>query len=502
MNVTSHDLLRLLPLLLPAIASLIVLLFAAVNPDDRTWGPLVAVAAAGASIAAIVWGPAAGGEPLLGGMLVMDRYTVFFLLLVMAMLAGAVSVATAGWRASDYAHGEFWALMLFATCGMGLLAASTNLLLIFIGVELMSISVYALVGSDRGRPRPPEAALKYFLLGAFSSAFLLFGIAFVYGATGSFELRDVFRTTSSAMYGAPRAEMLLGISLMLVGFGFKTSTAPFHMWTPDAYTGAPSPVTAFMASAVKAASFAAFIRVFAMSLGPARGYWSDLIAVAAALTIVVGNFGAISQTELKRLLAYSGIAHAGYMLIGLRAASIDPELATPSILFYLFAYTFTTLGLFAIVSAIERWQGKEIRLADLAGLSRRHPLMAAAMTIFLLALAGVPPTSGFTAKLYVFSAAVKIGDYLLAVIGVLASAVSLYYYLRVVVFMYMREPEPGAETNTATAEPFARLPTIYAVVACAVLVVLVAGALPEGFLRFARAASASASAGVTHVSGI
>ncbi|HVO30561.1 MAG TPA: NADH-quinone oxidoreductase subunit N, partial [bacterium] len=286
-----HDVVALLPLLIPAVGSLLLLLVAAWDPDDRTVAPLVAILAAGGSIAALVLGPAGSGTPLLGGMLVMDGYTLFFVLLIMSLLAGAIAVGAAGWRARDYAHGEYWALLLFAACGMTLLVASTNLLLLFIGLEVMSISIYALVGSDRGRPRPPEAALKYFLLGAFSSAFLLFGIAFVYGASGSFELGQIFRTALNGTWGgAPRAELFLGISMMLVGFGFKTSTAPFHMWTPDAYSGAPSPVTGFMASAVKAASFGAFLRVFALALGPARGFWSDMIAVAAALTIVVGNF--------------------------------------------------------------------------------------------------------------------------------------------------------------------------------------------------------------------
>lgn len=495
MSLTWPDFLLLLPLIIPAVAGLVVLVVSAFAPDDRTIGPVIAALATAGAVGALMFGPVGNGNPMLGGMLVMDGYSVFFLLVILAVLAGAVALATASWRAGDYAHGEYWALLLFAVSGMELLVTSTNLVLLFIGLEVMSISVYALVGSDRGRKRPPEAALKYFLLGAFSSAFLLFGIAFVYGATGSFELRDVFHTALSGMWGgAERAEMLLGISLMLVGFAFKTSTAPFHMWTPDAYTGAPSPVTGFMASAVKVASFAAFVRVFALALGPARGYWSDLIAVAAALTILVGNFAALKQRELKRLLAYSGIAHAGYVLVGLRAASIDPTAATPTVLFYLFAYAFTVLGSFGVVTAVERWQGKELTLEDFAGLAKRHPWISAAMTVFLLALAGVPPTAGFTAKLYVFSAAVKIGDYGLAIIGVLASAVSLYYYLRIVVFMYMREPEGEASQPSPVGEPFARLPSIYAVVFATVVIVLAAGVAPSGFVKMANTAATAASA--------
>ena len=486
---TTDDLLRSLPILLPAIGALCCLLISGFRPSDRAIAPVVLAVACLSALGFIVWQlntPAPGR--VLMNMIAIDGFSLFFASLILALVTGAAAIAIASWRSRDFAHGEFWALLLFAACGMLLLAAATNLLLVFLGVELMSLSVYALVASDRTRTRPTEAALKYFLLGSFSSAFLLFGIAFIYGATGSFDLAVIAEKLRGGLTGQ-RAEMMLGTAFLLAGFCFKTAAAPFHMWAPDAYTGAPTPVTAFMASAVKAASFAAFIRIFIATLVPSAWFWSDPLAVIAGLTVVLGNAGALAQTEVKRLFAYSSIAHAGYLLIGLRAASVDPELATPAILFYLFAYGFTTLGAFGVVAAAERMMGKDLVLEDMAGFAKRHPLYAAALTIFLLALAGVPPTAGFTAKLYVFAAAVKVGDYLLAVIGVLASAVSLYYYLRVVVLMYMREPAPGSSASDIPA----RAPSLQAVVAVAAIVVLLAGVAPQAYFTSAQGAAASMS---------
>lgn len=491
---SAADLVRLLPLLIPAGAGLLALLVAGFRPDDRTWSPVLVALASLAAIAVMlfrIWPDVRGGAVPIAGMLVMDAYALFFAFLVFAMLAGASSLAIAGYRSRDFAHGEFWALMLFAATGMVLLVSARNLVLLFIGVEIMSISVYAMVGSDRRRTRPTEAALKYFLLGAFSSAFLLFGIAFLYGATGSLDLAEIGRAVAAGPAGASRAELMLGTMLLLVGFGFKTAAVPFHMWAPDAYTGAPSSVTAFMASAVKAASFAAFVRVFASALVPSAWFWSDAVAVLAAVTIIVGNLGAIAQTDLKRMLAYSGVAHAGYLLIGVRGASLDPALATPAILYYLLAYTFTSLGTFGAVVAIERWQGRELRIKDLAGTAAKHPGIAAGLAVFMLALAGVPPTAGFTAKLFVFGSVVRHGDYLLAVIGVLGSVVSLYYYLRVVVYLYMSDPEPD-EVASPEAEPRVAMPSVGGTVAVAAVIVLLAGIAPDWYVRLSDAAARSA----------
>ncbi len=488
----------LLPLVLPATAGLVALVIAGFRPDDRALSPLVAAAGIAAGLVALrVGGPAT--TPILSGMVAVDPFAAYVALLVLALTLGAACVGVAGFRAARVAHGEYWALLLFAVSGMVLVASAHSLVTLFLGVETMSLSVYALVGSDRATTRSPEAALKYFLLGSVSSAVLLFGIAFVYGATGSMSLAEVNAALRAGLAEGHRAEMMVGTVLLLAGLAFKTAATPFHMWAPDAYTGAPTAVTAFMSSAVKAASFAALLRLFAATLLPTAGFWSDLLAVAAGLTVVVGNLGAVVQSELKRLFAYSSIAHAGYLLIGVRAASIDPTSATPAVLFYLFAYTVTSLGIFAAIAAAERWQGRELSLDDLAGMSRRHPVVAAVTTVFLLALAGVPPTGGFTAKLFVFGAAVKVGDLLLAILGVVASAVSLYYYLRVAVYLYMREPEE-VSARSPHAEPFARMPSIYAVLGIAAAIVIATGILPDTFLRGAREAAVSAK--VTRAAGL
>lgn len=487
-RLTPTELLQLLPLIIPAIGALGALLIAAFRPKDRALAPALVGLTAIATLGFVTWQVETPGPAhVLMGMIALDGYALFFCALILSLLAGAAALAIASWRSRDFAHGEFWALLLLAACGMLLLTAATNLLLLFLGVELMSLSIYALVASDRTRTRPTEAALKYFLLGSFSSAFLLFGIAFVYGATGSFDLPTISARLSGNALTGQRAEMMLGTALLLAGFCFKTACVPFHMWAPDAYTGAPTPITAFMATAVKAASFAAFVRIFVATLVPSAWFWSNPVAIIAALTVIVGNVGALAQTEVKRLFAYSSVAHAGYLLIGLRAASIDPDLGTPAVLFYLFAYGFMTLGAFGVIAGAERMLGKELVLDDLAGFASRHPWYAAAMTVFLLALAGVPPTAGFTAKLYVFGAAVKIGDYGLAVIGVLASAVSLFYYLRVVVLMYMRE----AKSLSAASDLPARAPSLHAVVAVATLVVLLAGIAPGSYFTTAQRAAAS-----------
>ncbi len=488
----------LVPLAVPAIAALGALVVAAVNPNDRKVGAGLTIAAAVVTVALLFQQGWFSSPVTALGMIALDRYTAFFTVLVMTLLVAAALMALASFRSGQHAHGEFWALALFAVSGMIVLAASTHLALTFIGVEVMSLSIYALVGSDRQLSRPPEAALKYFLLGAFSSAFLLFGIAFVYGAVGSLDLVEIRAaladgTRSATLFGqasgSHRGELLLGCCFLLAGFAFKTSAAPFHMWTPDAYTGAPTPVTAFMGSAVKIASFAAFVRIFISTLQPAATFWSDLVAVAAALTIIVGNLGAIAQREVKRMLAFSGIAHAGYLLVAIRAASIDlpgtrveePAVGATAVLFYLLAYGATVAGTFAVVTILERRRGRELVLDDLAGVAQRHPGLAAALVVFMLALAGVPPTAGFAAKLYVFSAAVNVGDYLLAVIGVLFSAVSLFYYLRILVFTYMRDPG-AAETE----EP--KPAGAYAVAIVAALVVLLVGIAPARFLTVSRLA--------------
>jgi NADH-quinone oxidoreductase subunit N len=330
-------------------------------------------------------------------------------------------------------RGEYYALMLFATAGMMLMATASDLLLIFLALEVMSLAVYVLTGIRRSSPAATEAAFKYFLLGAFSSAFFLYGIAFTYGLTGSTRL-DRIGSLLSAQAMSPTPMQVLAVGLVLVGFAFKVAAVPFHMWTPDAYEGAPPAVTAFMSTGVKAAAFASFLRVFLSAFEPLRGTWADIIWVIAAATMIVGTVVGVAQTNVKRMLAYSSIGHGGYLLVALLAGN---DVGKGALLFYLLTYAVTNIGAFGVIALLEHADRPNDQVRDYAGLWNSHPALAALMTIFLLSLGGFPPMAGFIAKWYVFSAAVKAGYTGLAIIGVLTSVVSVFFYLRIVVMMYM-----------------------------------------------------------------
>jgi NADH-quinone oxidoreductase subunit N len=336
--------------------------------------------------------------------------------------------------------GEYYALTLFGLSGMMMMAAATDLLVIFIALEILSLSVYVLTGIRRSSAGGAEAAFKYFLLGAFSSAFFLYGIAFAFALSGSTGLEQVGQALSNQPGGTPQTLALLTIALLAIGFAFKVSAVPFHMWTPDAYEGAPTLVTAFMSTGVKAAAFAAFLRVFLWSLEPLQGHWIPVLSAIAAVTMVLGTVVGVVQTNVKRMLAYSSIAHAGYLLLGIIAASDN---GTAAVLFYLMTYAVSNLGALGIVALLGTEQHQHDQLRDFAGLWRSRPGLAALMTVFLLSLGGFPPMAGFIGKWYIFSAAVQEGHYALAVIGVLTSVVSVFFYLRIVVMMYMTD---GAET--------------------------------------------------------
>jgi NADH-quinone oxidoreductase subunit N len=332
--------------------------------------------------------------------------------------------------------GEFYILVLFSAAGMVIMAGANDLIVVFLGLETMSLALYVLAGFFRTRIEAGEASMKYFLLGAFASGFFLYGIALIYGATGSTNLNKIGAAVTA---GASRDPLLLiGFALLLVGFGFKISAVPFHMWTADVYEGAPTSVTAFIATGSKAAAFAALLRLLLESLRPLQGEWTWLFWVLAVLSMTLGNIVAIAQQNLKRMLAYSSIAHVGYMLIGVVAGG---ALGGGSVLFYLLVYTFTTVGAFGVILLLERGGEEAVGIGDTAGLATRHPLAALALALFLLSLVGIPPTAGFVGKFYLFGAAVRSGYVWLAVIGVLNSAAAAYYYLRVIVSMYMREPE-------------------------------------------------------------
>jgi len=341
-------------------------------------------------------------------------------------------------------RGEFYVLVLLATVGMMVLGAARDLIVVFLGLELMSIAVYVLTGFHRSDPRSSEAGLKYFLIGAFASAFLLFGIAFLYGATGSTNLAEVVPRVAEAAESG-NVLLYLGIGLLLIGFGFKISAVPFHMWTPDAYEGAPTPVTGYMAAGVKAAAFAALLRVLTVELAPAADAWQVALWWVAVLTMVVPNLVALAQDDVKRMLAYSSVAHAGYLLVGVVSAN---AMGRSAALFYLAVYTLMTLGSFAVVYHVAGKGDRRSHLSDFAGLGWKRPLVGVAMVIFLLSLAGFPPTGGFVGKLYLLRAAVEADQVGLAVTLVLTSLVAYYYYLRVVWKMYFEEapeetPTPG-----------------------------------------------------------
>src|SRR5437588_1923911 len=323
---------------------------------------------------------------------------------------------------------------------MMLMATASDLLVIFLALEVLSLAVYVLTGIRRDSALATEAAFKYFLLGAFSSAFFLYGIAFTYGLTGSTRL-DRIGSLIAAQALAPTPMQLLAVGLLLVGFAFKVAAVPFHMWTPDAYEGAPPAVTGFMSTGVKAAAFAAFVRVFLSAFEPLRASWSSVLWPIAALTMIVGTVVGVAQTNVKRMLAYSSIAHGGYLLLALLSAN---DIGKGAILFYLLAYAITNLGAFGVIAVLETHDQANDRVQDYAGLWNQRPALAVLMTVFLLSLGGFPPLAGFIAKWYVFSAAVKAGYTGLAVIGVLTSVVSVFFYLRIVVMMYMHDDETPA----------------------------------------------------------
>jgi NADH-quinone oxidoreductase subunit N len=370
-------------------------------------------------------------------MVYVDNFSFFFYLIF--ILGTALTVLISLQYLKDYGKNlaEYYALLLFATVGMMLMAAGAHLIMIFLGLEVMSIAIYVLAGLFREDARSNEASLKYLLLGAFSSAFFLFGMAMLYGAAGgTLFLSDLAARLAGDTLLKPLT--LLAIALLLVGFGFKVASVPFHMWTPDVYEGAPTSVTAFMAVGVKAAAFAAFARVFFLAFPAFQPDWQIVLWVLAVATMTLGNIVAIAQTNIKRMLAYSSIAHAGYLLVAIIAAN---QLGAVSLMYYLLAYTLMNLGAFGVVILVGRKKDSYLSIYDYSGLGAQHPALAAAMALFMFALAGIPPTAGFVGKFYIFSAAVQAGYIWLAIIGVMNSVVSVYYYLRITVFMYMKPPE-------------------------------------------------------------
>jgi NADH-quinone oxidoreductase subunit N len=375
------------------------------------------------------------------GVILADNFALFVFLVLAIVGILTIMFSSGVVERENIPAGEYYALSLFALAGMMLMASATDLLVVFISLEILSLAVYVLTGIRRTDPIGTEASFKYFLLGAFSSAFFLYGVAFTYVVAGSTRLAVVTeRYAAGAVAGEPLA--WLGMLLLLVGFLFKVSAVPFHMWTPDAYEGAPTLVTGFMSTGVKAAAFAAFLRIFLGGFEPMHAQWSVIVAWVAVATMIIGTVVGIAQSNVKRMLAYSSIAHAGYLLVGLVAATAVGQSA---VLFYLLAYSVTNLGAFGVVAVIATRERPYGDLRDFAGLWYSRPALAGLMTLFLLSLGGFPPTAGFWGKWYIFTAAVQEGHYWLAIIGVLTSVISVFYYLRIVVMMYMSETKAAFE---------------------------------------------------------
>lgn len=409
-----------------------------------------------------------------GGSYVVDHLSVFFTMVFCISSALAILISVEYNRREKIRVGEYYSLILFCTVGMIILASSTDLIMIFLGIEIVSLCLYVLAGIRRGDVRSSEAALKYFLLGAFATGFLLYGMALLYGTTGTTKLAGIAEAISSGQMSS-QPLVLMGMVLLVLGFGFKVAAVPFHMWTPDVYQGAPTPVTAFMAVGPKAAAFAAFFRVFTEAMPELASSWDMILSIIAVITMFVGNLGAIVQTNIKRLLAYSSISHAGYLLIAIIARN---SLGGSALVFYMLVYTFMIFGAFGIVILIGR-EGKEnLELEDYSGLGFQSPLLALSMSIFLLSLGGLPPLAGFIAKFYIFQAALNEGYVILVVLAVLNSAISFYYYLRVIVYMYMKEPQ-GEFQITLT-------PITLLVVVISVLVTVELGLFPGPVLSLAQ----------------
>ena len=473
----------LLPVILPVGGAVLVLMWDAFfSRGERSAIIAITLATLAAALGVTLGARALPGlAASFGGMYLFDGFTQFLYVVILFASIFSVLIAAAQRELDDTPAGEYFGLILFATSGMMLMAATRNLLMIFVGLEVFSLSLYVLAGYLRARPEGNEASLKYFLLGSFASGFLLYGMALVYGATGSIDLIEIAtRLHENAASRGP--VFLMGLGFIVVGLGFKVAAAPFYMWTPDVYEGAPTAVTAFMSVGPKAAAFAAFFRVF-LSAGDAGGNFDSVLWVMAVLTMSLANLVAIWQSNVKRMLAYSSIAHAGYLMVALVVSRSNPELATSGFLYYMLVYVFMNMGAFCVLVLISNMrEGGSTQLDDLAGLASFRPGLAAAMAIFMVSLSGLPPTGGFVAKFHVFSAALQGGYIWLTVIAVLNSVVAVYYYLRLVVVMYMREPEGGA----ARLGPHPGWSYALAALTLAVVSTLQLGIFPSPVLDFAQ----------------
>jgi NADH-quinone oxidoreductase subunit N len=472
MDVNLIPLLPATQVLLTALVVMLLDLF--IKEQEKgllAWIGLLGLALGGAETV-LLWG---AQETAFGDTLLLDNFALFFTQVFLIVAALTILSSIHYLRQTKIHEGEFYALILFATVGMILMAAANDLIVFFLGLETMSMAVYVLTGLWRASSPASEAAMKYFLMGAFATGFLLYGIALIYGATGSTNLNQISTYLVEAPTDWP-LYLVSGALLLLVGFAFKVGAVPFHFWVPDVYEGAPTPVTGFMSVAVKAAAFAGWARIVLHKLSPLDADWATPLWVLAIATMTLGNLLAISQSSVKRMLAYSSIAHAGYLLI---AFVVGEEWGGLPLLFYVLAYAFMTFGAFAVITSLTDEEHPRETYSDFAGLGFRRPFLAMAMSLFMLSLAGFPPLAGFAGKFYIFRSAVLSGHLDLAIIGVLNSLLSVIYYLRVIVAMYMEEG--GAEGKS-----FGQSPYLYVAVALAVAGTLYLGIVPAKALDWSR----------------
>ncbi len=485
LNIAAYleDCRQILPELLLYLFGFIVLVLSAIMPKDGrrlvAWIALFGTLLVVPTMFRFAWHmQGATDASVFSGDVAVDALGFFFKLL---FLVGAILTILISINYLDVERaqaGEYYALILIATASMMLMASSLSLLMIFVSLETMALSIYVLVGFLKENRKSNEAAIKYFVLGAFSSAIFVYGASLVYGATGSIQL---VRIAQMALPGSPNVELtILGLILITVALGFKVAAVPFHMYIPDAYEGAPTAITAFISTASKAAAFAVALRVLLVGFPGLFDYWAPLVALLAAASMTLGNVAAIVQDNMKRMLAYSSIAHAGYTLMGVLVAGMPGEtgrFGLKAVAVYLLVYTFMNIGVFGMVILLRRRNLVGDLVVDFSGLARRSPIAAFTMLLFLLSLAGIPPLAGFVGKWYLFGAAIR-GDYAwLAALAVVNSAISLYYYLKVVVCMYLREP--------LTDEPYASSPALTAALAIAAFMTVAIGVWPEQVLRLA-----------------
>ncbi|HEY1731500.1 MAG TPA: NADH-quinone oxidoreductase subunit N [Terriglobales bacterium] len=467
--IPAVDYIRILPELVVSIFGIIIMLVDPLIPEQASKKPLGLIAIIGtlAGLAATAYQTNYYGSAFYATISV-DTFSVFFHVVVLLIALVVILTSYEYLEVQRIRSGEYYALVLFGTVGMMLMSAAVELVLVFIALEISSIATYILAGMRRRAAESAEASLKYFLLGSFATAFFLYGVALVFGATGTTNVYGI----AHYLQGQPSTLAYLAIGLMFVGLGFKVASAPFHIWTPDVYEGAPAPVVALMSTGPKAAAFAVLLRVLFATTAPG---WFWMIWVSAVLSMTLGNIGALVQQNVKRLLAYSSIAHAGYILIAFAAAK---QVGISAVIFYAASYAAMNVGAFAVVSHFASTGEKYVTLDDYSGLGRRSPLLAAILTIFLLSLIGIPVTGGFFAKFYVFSAALQSNLVGLTIIGVINSAIAAYYYLRIIVYMYMRDERVEA--------PVARIPISLGIgLAISLIATIYLGVLPGRVLEYA-----------------